>query len=596
MLQSLPALEKIESHPAVIHVPESASAEQHEPLHDGKISNLNIQTGPSMIRKKRQGCPFIFIVIVLVAVALLSMWMDYFGELEYGPPQGILVTKPESIGVAANVGVGTGDNKFKKFQPKNLKSKYQDDMPQEQKQRQENQQIFEDFGVVDADSNFDEGTSEENDDVFGGSFTFWGQQANRLNEFDPKTIPDQKKLKKRKGAKRGEKLRPFPVISETDDHVPQGAAGSVMRAADALLCKESVVDYVINATDLRDECGGLKKAFTKHCADDSPDVSPKRRGRRRLLLSLEDEPIEKTPKDNPVLAWKIRINQVMRDVGNFPPRSDYLDFWKWQAMQRQFHVGNGRKMVALNEAEQPDYSRMAAHMNPRGQRHRLEGSDPDDPEDEFIANDVVPLPRDPDAPEPRGNVDATQTSTHAPMTTQNTTEAAHLKEKPKVNLALPTNLVHVSEKMLSETLMLQQEDKIIASVKAAQNATNTTKSSKAAVKAAESAKAVGDAVDYVSSVLNDPTSVEARTCCTSILNVFHETCSVDEEEELSDRRLFIVVVVIALCGLVKSLIRHFQIRWLPEAAGCILVGGKSTLGVVTVAHHIEQTLTFYDPP
>ena len=147
------------------------------------------------------------------------------------------------------------------------------------------------------------------------------------------------------------------------------------------------------------------------------------------------------------------------------------------------------------------------------------------------------------------------------------------KEKPKLsNLALPTNKHHVSEKMLSETLLLQQEEHLMAHVIAAtSNATTTTV---AGAEAAKSSKAVSDTLEFVSSVLNDPSSVEARTCCTSILNVFHENCSVDEGDELSDSRLFIVVAVIALCGLVKSLIRHFQIRWLPEAAGCILVGGK----------------------
>ena len=245
-------------------------------------------------------------------------------------------------------------------------------------------------------------------------------------------------------------------------------------------------------------------------------------------------------------------------------------------------------MAAVTDEEQPSYRRMPQNFLPHPYRHKLQGLEPDD---EMAAKQVASLPRDPDAPDI--NLDALQTGagTEAPTTIHhnNKTEAAHQKERPKpdipkVNLALPTNLAHVSEKMLSETLMLQQEDKIIASVKAVQNVTNTTKS-KAAVKAAASAKAVGDAVDYVSSVLNDPTSVEARTCCTSILNVFHEICSVDEEEELSDSRLFIVVVVIAFCGLVKSLIRHFQIRWLPEAAGCILVGGKWTYNVATSEKH-----------
>jgi hypothetical protein len=76
-------------------------------------------------------------------------------------------------------------------------------------------------------------------------------------------------------------------------------------------------------------------------------------------------------------------------------------------------------------------------------------------------------------------------------------------------------------------------------------------------------------------MLNDPTSVEARTCCASILNVYHENCDSPEEEVVSDRKLFLVVFVIALCGMVKSVIRYYSIRWLPEAAGCILVGGEN---------------------
>lgn len=111
---------------------------------------------------------------------------------------------------------------------------------------------------------------------------------------------------------------------------------------------------------------------------------------------------------------------------------------------------------------------------------------------------------------------------------------------------------------------------------AVKNQTNTTVT-EAQAEAQVSSKAVSDAADMISNILNDPTSVEARTCCTSILNTFHENCSVDEEEELSDKRLFVGVAVVAFCGLVKSLIRNFRIRFLPEAAGCILVGGTCRL-------------------
>jgi NhaP-type Na+/H+ and K+/H+ antiporters len=68
------------------------------------------------------------------------------------------------------------------------------------------------------------------------------------------------------------------------------------------------------------------------------------------------------------------------------------------------------------------------------------------------------------------------------------------------------------------------------------------------------------------------TTISIQTCCRSILKIFHDECDTPEEEEFNDKRLFVIVCVIALCGVVKSLIRHFKLRWLPEAGGCILVG------------------------
>ena len=129
--------------------------------------------------------------------------------------------------------------------------------------------------------------------------------------------------------------------------------------------------------------------------------------------------------------------------------------------------------------------------------------------------------------------------------------------------------------------MLTQDEKVIASAIAVQqNSTNTTV---AVAQAAASSKAVADTSDLVSSILNDPASVEARTCCTSMIGVFNDICRIDEEEELSDQQLFLIVAVVAICGVVKSLIRHFQVRWLPEAGGCILVGGERKFAVCLVS-------------
>ncbi|KAI2510499.1 Sodium hydrogen exchanger [Fragilaria crotonensis] len=145
------------------------------------------------------------------------------------------------------------------------------------------------------------------------------------------------------------------------------------------------------------------------------------------------------------------------------------------------------------------------------------------------------------------------------------------KPKPKQSLTLPTANQHVSDTMLGETLLLQKEDTIQKVFDSIVNQTNVTLNN-AAVDAAASSKAVQEVTAAVSAVLNDPTSVEARICCASILNVFHENCDTPDEEVVSDKKLFLIVFVLAFCGMVKSLIRHFQIRWLPEAAGCILVG------------------------
>jgi hypothetical protein len=67
--------------------------------------------------------------------------------------------------------------------------------------------------------------------------------------------------------------------------------------------------------------------------------------------------------------------------------------------------------------------------------------------------------------------------------------------------------------------------------------------------------------------------------------VYQELCSTDDEEQVSDTRLFFVAIVMAICGMVKSLIRHFKLVWLPEAAGCILVGVASAYVLIMSRYH-----------
>jgi len=310
------------------------------------------------------------------------------------------------------------------------------------------------------------------------------------------------------------------IVENTDDNIPMAAGGSVIQyAVDTLLCRDSVLDYVVNATDLKDECDGLKKAYTQTCSADGEvneqqdGLSRKRRRNRRLaterklIVYLEQE-------------WSRWSHYI---------QSQWSQWFEYSVSTHRF----------LSVDENPD----ALENSQQSDLHNDESS--------------------------TGSKLSSILDQDSSMESQNKNKTSgNVNKKALANLALPVNTKHVSGKMLAETLMLQQDNKIMKVV----NQTNLTVT-EAQADAAVSSKAVADAADMISNVLNDPTSVEARTCCTSILNVFHENCNINEEEELSDRRLFVGVTVIALCGLIKSLIRHFQISWLPEAAGCIMVGG-----------------------
>ena len=450
----------------------------------------------------------------------------------------------------------------------------------------------------------------------------------------------QKKRKGRKKKRNGKKkLQPFPVIRYDDDTIPQGAAGSIVHAADALLCRESVIDYVINATDLKDECDGLKKAFTKTCADDqsqseqpqhNDEVSGTAPDRRRRLLTKDgihvsfssassSSPATKT--NNPVMEWQYRLHRWSRYIRRqstnlvqsmtrsrsndlLMAEDEVLEEWDnafeevqngWDWQNRHDEIQFLLDWVVKEEESDGCYDedmnvtpissdRTVAHSNPQQQQQQQQQrnlredriattSDGRNTKAlEHKDNDSPSSPSSSSQGETMANNTA-HTASHRPKDVQKDNN----KHNNMANLALPTSMKHVSEKLLSETLMLQQDNKL---KNAFHNQTNHTVS-EAQADAAASSKAVSDANDIVSSVLNDPTSVEARTCCTSILNVFHENCNYEPEEELSDSRLFVVILIIAVCGVVKSLIRHFTIRWLPEAAGCILVGGKTMVYLVS---------------
>ena len=45
-----------------------------------------------------------------------------------------------------------------------------------------------------------------------------------------------------------------------------------VSAAEALMCRESVINYVINATNGKDECHGLQKAFDETCSQEDEQL------------------------------------------------------------------------------------------------------------------------------------------------------------------------------------------------------------------------------------------------------------------------------------------------------------------------------------
>jgi NhaP-type Na+/H+ or K+/H+ antiporter len=62
---------------------------------------------------------------------------------------------------------------------------------------------------------------------------------------------------------------------------------------------------------------------------------------------------------------------------------------------------------------------------------------------------------------------------------------------------------------------------------------------------------------------------ENYECCTSISEYYEVDC---QEGGLDAMRLFGIVLVLVVCGLMKSLLRIWGLPWIPDAGVCILVG------------------------
>jgi hypothetical protein len=376
----------------------------------------------------------------------------------------------------------------------------------------------------------------------------------------------------------------IPVVIDRGGRIPVGVgqSGKKVKASDALMCRESVINYVINATNGKDECQGLQKAFDEHCSHDDEeedeenslhpeenDASPaheelrtsgggrrrRNRQRRRLLTRQRQQQAATTQQQQ---QQKLNNTVEEKNSWNMFFSDPYLSIYLYlKSLQEEaWPPKNLPPKFFAQDAVFDIYPEARQHIIVQDQRRRRLDQDEEDEGALLLATNGT------------DSEDEEEEETMAPTKPK-------VASKPHNTLSLPTGKSHVSGKTLEETLFLQQEEQVMHDLKKAVNQTSNATSATLDAKeeAAKSSKAVAETTELVTAVLNNPDAVEARACCASILNVYHENCNIDVEEEISDKRLLLVVLVMACCGMVKSLIRHFKVRWLPEAAGCILVGG-----------------------
>jgi hypothetical protein len=475
-----------------------------------------------------------------------------------------------------------------------------------------------------------------------------GETVQSLHTKQQQRLETQKETDNSLNKKKGNNQKNIPIIQESDDETPVvpvdvpvvKTAGSVFtttnafmqfprHAAQSLQCRESVVNFVINATDGKDECEGLRKAFDKTCSNDDGDDDTSGSGnnneRRRRHLQQEQTQtglprVTMWEKTRRTFRWHAFLFETYRSLyqwleylftstlsGNakdpfFFAEDAVIDAWddaaylveldldyvihddlrrRWQ-LERRAHLLHDNATLYSQRRQQQQQQH---HQRQRHLEMAAAGNTTFWPHFDHSTHPYSPIQlqlQQHHQLQQRRRLElttssATNNETVLPATISSsaTTTTNKTVVRPSISLELPTFNTHLSEHTLSETLMLQQGENLI--VKATKNQSQILASEDAAA----STKAMKESSAAVSALLNDPSSVQARTCCASILNTYHENCSVDAEEDVSDSRLVFVVCVMACCGVVKSLIRHFRILWLPEAAGCIIVGGTYCLYICT---------------
>jgi NhaP-type Na+/H+ or K+/H+ antiporter len=284
---------------------------------------------------------------------------------------------------------------------------------------------------------------------------------------------------------------------ERTDLIPadviKASAPMSISAAEKLMCPKYVVEFVINATDTKDECEGLRKAYDFTCG-----------GGRTVSKKGEHK---STGLHGRLLQWVVDLKEYDQDQTvqrtNDPTRS-------FSILKSYIHNG---------------LDRILRH------RRNLESEDI-----EVLTTDA---------------------------------ENKHIPVSP----ALPiTDKEEITDEIAAGALSLNADLNEVPQNIMGNESPNKIEDHQSV---SPEEKKDGDNVKELDATTTESIATpvyETQTCCKSILQVFHEECDSNDDEGYDDKRLFVIVLVIALCLWVKSLIRHFHVRWIPEAGGCILVG------------------------
>lgn len=353
---------------------------------------------------------------------------------------------------------------------------------------------------------------EENEQLLGVKSTRTRTQQQQQQQYS--NVPDYAPSKSEGQPQTEHEVQPMNLQLRLDN-LPTSAA-------EKLECPAKVVSFVVNATDIKDECDGLRKAFDQTCGGSTKKKKKKSEtdgiGSRRRLMDGFSHADGNTDTDTDA--------GIISNTLTWSPVRNYLK-------KKLNNLKQTGKRRLLSEDEQENDGKPPQAEEPEEKTKPLSPSLPTASSEvaEVMATDALAL---------NANL---EDIAKAIEDIHDHTDTAHTAQEKKHHSQDKGSGSHShSHTQHHDTSSADEEDELKSTAVA------------------------------VSAVINNPKAIETQVCCKSILTVFHEECDTPEEEEFNDKRLFVIVCVIALCGLVKSLIRHFKLRWMPEAGGCIIVG------------------------